>query len=521
LEKRFERDFEVLEIIGEGGFATVYKARNLLDDIEYALKKIVISTKNKKPAQIKAELQGVLNEIRCLAKIKNDFVTKYNHSWVEVELKENVINNDHEVEAVEELKYQKDNECSFELSYSSFCDIEFQSRHEDEERILSRINFVNNISNNEMLSTATKTDELSSDSSEEIFVNQVSYDIKEIKKLNIYIQMELCKETLQDYINSQKESRINKDGLYSREKLIDNLKIFSSVTRALDFIHYQENIIHRDLKPQNIFLTEDRNVKIGDFGLATDIYNQRGADLTRKNSCVSSNSNNILDSTTLSYHTKNVGTLLYASPEQLNENYYDQKSDIFSLGLILFELVVPFKTLMEKHERFRDLKNNKIPENLNNLYKNLAHLITSMTDKSPSRRPETKYILNTIQDEIKELENVGNNNQSNLIKKRKRFLSEELSQIKSYEFFMIFEDSEDHPQRIFIKIIADKMLILPSKISSKAIYIYDLFECEISHCIKDTQIEIVVDHPYLNKCILSNEWNCNSKEFYESISCFN
>jgi len=53
LEKRFERDFEVIEKIGEGGFATVFKAKNLLDDIEYAVKKIVLNMKNKTSVRVK------------------------------------------------------------------------------------------------------------------------------------------------------------------------------------------------------------------------------------------------------------------------------------------------------------------------------------------------------------------------------------------------------------------------------------------------------------------------------------
>lgn len=174
----------------------------------------------------------------------------------------------------------------------------------------------------------------SSPISEKILINQVSYkydyihnySVNNIHKLTIYIQMELCKETLGDYISkTQKRIQLDENGLLNKAKLLECLNIFESITQAIDYIHYKENLIHRDLKPTNIFLTGERNVKIGDFGLATQLKNMKYSQITRKNSICSNHSAGELDNTALSFHTKNVGTLLYASPEQLNDNYYDQK----------------------------------------------------------------------------------------------------------------------------------------------------------------------------------------------------
>ena len=73
-------------------------------------------------------------------------------------------------------------------------------------------------------------------------------------------------------------------------------------------------ILHRDIKPGNIFLDEFNNCKLGDFGLAR---------------VLSSNS---------VFATTNVGTPLYMSPEQISEQAYDEKSDIWSLGCVIYEL---------------------------------------------------------------------------------------------------------------------------------------------------------------------------------------
>ena len=98
--------------------------------------------------------------------------------------------------------------------------------------------------------------------------------------------------------------------------------------------------IHRDLKPANIYFSIDgrRTVKIGDFGL------------------VKEETFNSLDEQKTSFRT---GTELYMSPEQATENnrpLISSKVDIYALGIILFELLYPFRSLMErsKVDRFDD-----------------------------------------------------------------------------------------------------------------------------------------------------------------------
>eukprot|EP00948_MAST-09A_sp_MAST-9A-sp1_P001834 g1834.t1 len=98
-------------------------------------------------------------------------------------------------------------------------------------------------------------------------------------------------------------------------------KYFSQVCDAIQHMHKQR-IMHRDLKPANIFLMADGRVKVGDLGLGRHFSEE-----------------------TMQAHSK-VGTPLYMSPEVLKNEGYDWKSDIWSLGCILYELAVlrsPFK----------------------------------------------------------------------------------------------------------------------------------------------------------------------------------
>lgn len=107
-------------------------------------------------------------------------------------------------------------------------------------------------------------------------------------------------------------------------------------------------------QPSNIFLSFDKKVKIGDFGLVamTESYDEIHTPS---------------DSLEINYkegvqHTARVGTRLYMSPEQMNGKRYNYKVDIYSLGIILFELLIPFSTEMERVETLTNLRNFMFPE---------------------------------------------------------------------------------------------------------------------------------------------------------------
>ncbi len=251
--------------------------------------------------------------------------------------------------------------------------------------------------------------------------------------------MELCKETLEEHIHSRNNDKdlqksINDQNYTFENKFyFKNLKIMLEITKALKHLHLKENIIHRDLKPQNIFFSFENVIKIGDFGLATDFYNEKYLNFnnndsiknkrktsTESNATQSENTNNNklinynlnnnfnysisnpsgTNENTICFHTKNIGTLLYASPEQLNENFYDYKSDIFSLGLIFYELLCPFRTSMEKKLRFQELKSGKIIDFVKEQNKTISNMLLNMTDNDPNKRPHTLEIIEIIKEEI-------------------------------------------------------------------------------------------------------------------------
>ncbi|VDM15545.1 unnamed protein product [Wuchereria bancrofti] len=129
-------------------------------------------------------------------------------------------------------------------------------------------------------------------------------------------------------------------------------KWLAELVCAIDYIHSQ-GLIHRDLKPQNIFFSADNYLKIGDLGLVTNYINEERTDCKQ----------NVITDVC---HTSHVGTRLYMSPEQLKGKPYNEKVDVFSLGLIFVELIVPCKTIMERNSILSGLQNEVMPKCLDN-----------------------------------------------------------------------------------------------------------------------------------------------------------
>ena len=201
-------------------------------------------------------------------------------------------------------------------------------------------------------------------------------------ELMLYISTEYCNETLRDFLDYQK--KIDSKTLWD---------IFRQILYGLKFIH-KHGIIHRDLKPTNIFLNANGNVKIGDFGLATfDLskkYNRTECHCGN-NACDNNNNYN--------NNTVGVGTFLYASPEVCDTdvntaNNYDYKVDMYSLGIICFELWYPFTTQMERQKVIHSLKESlQFPEGFVDSHPRQSQIIKELLTKNPKKRPSAAKLL--------------------------------------------------------------------------------------------------------------------------------
>ncbi|PFG06763.1 Stk1 family PASTA domain-containing Ser/Thr kinase [Bacillus sp. es.034] len=185
------------------------------------------------------------------------------------------------------------------------------------------------------------------------------YDVGEEDDL-YYIVMEYVHGmTLKQYI--QQHSPVNVD------KAIDIMK---QLTIAMSHAH-QNHIVHRDIKPHNILLDEEGNVKITDFGIAM-----------------------ALSATSITQTNSVLGSVHYLSPEQARGGMATKKSDIYSLGIVMFELLtgrLPFSgesavSIALKHLQSEtpSLKrwNPDIPQSVENI-------VLKATAKDPFRRYES------------------------------------------------------------------------------------------------------------------------------------
>ena len=200
--------------------------------------------------------------------------------------------------------------------------------------------------------------------------NIVKYYDRIIDKQNtkLYIVMEYCPGG--DL--SQLIKRNRKTNQYFSEDII--WKIFSQVSSALYACHTHKDgiILHRDIKPSNIFIDQENNIKLGDFGLSR-ILNKD-----------------------INFAVSRVGTPYYMSPEQIENIKYNEKSDIWSLGCFLYELVTlhpPFEanTHLNLARKIKSGKIDPIPDFYSNKLNEIINLLMNI---DPEKRPNIRQIIN-------------------------------------------------------------------------------------------------------------------------------
>ena len=172
-----------------------------------------------------------------------------------------------------------------------------------------------------------------------------------------FIVMELVEGiTLKEYINL--------NGRLNMSQAIDfSIQIASGLEAA-----HEHHVIHRDIKPQNIIVSKSGNIKVTDFGIAK-----------------------AATSTTMS--TTGIGSVHYISPEQARGGYCDERSDIYSLGITMYEMVtgrVPFEGDTNVAIALMQIQNEMIPPR--QLYPDIFPSFEKIIIKSTQKKPERRYL---------------------------------------------------------------------------------------------------------------------------------
>jgi serine/threonine protein kinase len=186
-----------------------------------------------------------------------------------------------------------------------------------------------------------------------------------------------------ELIDGQPLDRLIPDGGFPVERIVD---IATALAGALAAAH-EKGIVHRDLKPANVMLTSDGRVKVLDFGLAKETQREHSGD------------------TTLATEAGVVmGTPSYMSPEQVAGEVLDCRTDIFSLGIILYEMATgrrPFEGRTSAELAVAILRESPraISDVRADLPADLSRLVRRCLEKDPHRRVQTaRDVSNELRD---------------------------------------------------------------------------------------------------------------------------
>jgi len=171
-----------------------------------------------------------------------------------------------------------------------------------------------------------------------------------------------------EYVEGQSLKDVVRNG-HDRSLPINQILDYASqICEGLSEAHHA-GIVHRDIKPENILIDSKQRVKIADFGLAM----QR-------------------DVTKLTRESSTFGTLSYMSPEQIQSANVDQRSDIFSVGVTLYEMItgqLPFKGDYEAAVTYSIM--NEEPEPLARYKTGISDELQRIVDKTLNKDTTTRY----------------------------------------------------------------------------------------------------------------------------------
>ena len=468
--KRHRTDFVVLKLLGIGGFGKVYKVRNKLDSKCYALKVVPMpectepggatmipsstfkksgAFSNKIDAPSSSALSHVLREVEILSSIpSNDNVVRYYAAWVEKTRDENDVLHCHESEFCSGGGDSYDQfiesgsssmGCnSFDRSNTTYTDSDAglctikhrqgpvchlcKASYDDWEVGLEYWGLIDSVLQPLDLCVECYTQSLPE------HVDTSKMNVRKVRpyRRRLYILMEYCDATLDKAMkNSHKQkiepkgnSEVDKKDDYANDRAIADDEFvaqcwsyFRQTVKGVAHLH-ANGIVHRDIKPNNVFLVNEGVaegiVKIGDLGLATidatTATTHHGN--TNTSSTKTKEGDDVNRSSASVKQSSNVGTYLYRAPE-VTTGKYNEKCDVYSLGILLFEIFGNFETAMERAKVLGDLKDQfstlntellvtdkKEEDSIVPFYTRLAH---RMIAPNPNDRPSCAEILDELE----------------------------------------------------------------------------------------------------------------------------
>lgn len=394
VRSHYQASFREICLLGRGGFGSVFKCHNLLDQKTYAVKKIPLSPQLSRSFQEGRhdELRHVLVEVQTLASLDHANIVRYHATWVEEPQvfdhlgahdaakksrpRQLLLENTADADSWPSFSAHQQQQQSFGFVFAE--DSQSGSGHQ-EPKLLTRGN----------QSDASKADSEPSVDASDIFTDgtrslvpmmadKSGPDLPPSTTHELYIQMSLYPMTLHHYLVGTAAQQPTGSPLRHCFHVRPSVHIVLAILSGLRYL-WDKGLIHRDVKPRNLFLSElehkpstgycdvgcrcidgERprwlNLRIGDFGLVTQLAH---GDLPTGRGGKASGT---------------VGTPLYRPPacawddgldaEAEHGSEEDEKADIFALGVVFVELLCPFSTAMERADTLSGLQKGKTPLSL-------------------------------------------------------------------------------------------------------------------------------------------------------------
>ena len=451
---RYNTEFTELEVLGKGAYGKVYKAQHKIDHQIYAVKRVLIDDlQDQNLISIKEYSQRLLREVNALSSLNHTNIVRYFNSWLEHQTlrkgskKGNI--------KITQLSSPKNNKSYNSLLTSNALDSDISSSSCQEETNLSASSLEDSVTQGKFWNDRSRlyTSSMSGDKSWNSldfesgqlsaskvvldsgdFGSEVKFDsyrtstdpisiefeanskIKSKqnaimprnsikltqsaitpprKSLVLYIQMQICDLSLRQWLDNR-NALISETSISSVKKtvnLVQSTSIFQQILCGLQYIH-NAKLIHRDIKPSNIFLLNTNSsvplVQIGDFGLSRHVTSPVDpvTPLSRLDPFADGDPSTIDEK-----HTAGVGTTVYAAPEQLQSKDYCNKVDIYSTGIVLFELLWPIPTQHERADAMKMLRKGKVPDDFMQCWPAFGALLKSLMNDLPEKRLSAECIL--------------------------------------------------------------------------------------------------------------------------------
>ncbi|GIW21033.1 MAG: hypothetical protein KatS3mg068_0040 [Candidatus Sericytochromatia bacterium] len=271
-------------------------------------------------------------------------------------------------------------------------------------------------------------------------LNQELQSVFELNHPNIVNVKELLKDGDKYYIIMEYVDGIDLRDILKNNDILPfetSINIVTQIAKGLEYSHSKE-VIHRSLQPENIIVSKDKLVKIINFGISKAIAN-----------------------TWLTMTGTNVSNVEYMSPEQAEGELVDHRSDIYSLGIIAYELFtgqVPFKKGNQTILQLAMKHINSIPELPSKINKDIPSWIEDIIMKCIEKKPSDRF--QSASDIIKAFENRDNEQ-----KRLEIFISSKVENennnidMKELEHFLLNDTNDENKEKEELVINNEELVI--------------------------------------------------------------